>query len=177
MMTYRTEDMRAFLASGLTLDENERKARRSFYMFYKLDGGKPEFMSGGAAEKAARELLGIAPAGDTQLRGVVASRGKAEGKVRILLPRDFIQIEEDLERFEEGEILVTTMTQPSIVSAMKKAAAIVTDQGGMTSHAAVLAREFGIPCIVGTMTATQMLKDGDVVEVDANRGFVKILKT
>lgn len=176
MLTYRTEDIRAFLASGLTLGESERKARRRFYIFCKRGRGRAEFMSGEMAEKAVLELLG-APAASSQLRGAIASRGRAEGRVRIILPRDFAQIEEDLKRFEQGEVLVTTMTQPSIVSAMKKAAAIVTDQGGMTSHAAVLAREFGIPCIVGTMTATQILKDGDLVEVDANQGFVTIIKT
>lgn len=175
MLTYRMEDIRAFITSGATLEEDEKKARRQLYIIRKLNGGEPEFMSGEPAEKAVFELLGT-PSSDTQLRGVIASRGKVEGRVRILLPRDFIQIEEDLKRFKKGEILVTTMTQPSIVSAMKKAAAIVTDQGGMTSHAAVLAREFGIPCIVGTVTATQIFKDGDLVEVDANQGFVRIIE-
>ncbi len=76
----------------------------------------------------------------------------------------------------EGEILVTTMTQPNLLAAMRKAAAIVTDQGGMTSHAAVISRELGIPCVVGTYKATRIFKTGDVLEVDANKGIVRLLK-
>ncbi len=67
-------------------------------------------------------------------------------------------------------------TTPDVIIAMKKASAIVTDFGGLTSHAAIVSREFGIPCIVGTKSATQMLKDGDMVEVDAEEGVVRILK-
>ena len=64
------------------------------------------------------------------------------------------------------------MTQPNLLPIMKKAAAIVTNQGGITSHAAVLSRELGIPCIVGTLTATTNFKNGDIVQVDANKGIV-----
>ncbi len=76
-------------------------------------------------------------------------------------------------RFKGGEILVTGMTRPQIVHLCKKAAAIVTDEGGITSHAAVVSREFGIPCIIATHNATRTLKTGDLVEVDANQGVVK----
>lgn len=77
--------------------------------------------------------------------------------------------------FETGEILVTEMTRPQIFSACSRAAAIVTDEGGIICHAAIVARELGIPCIVGTKTATRMLNDGDEVEVDAENGVVRIL--
>ena len=69
------------------------------------------------------------------------------------------------------------MTRPEMVVAMKKAGAIVTDEGGITSHAAVVSREFGIPCIIGTKKATKVFKDGDLVEVDANRGVVRRVKS
>ena len=65
------------------------------------------------------------------------------------------------------------MTQPNIIDIAKKAAAIVTDEGGMLSHAAIISREFGIPCIVGTHYATKVFKDGDLVEVDADKGIVR----
>ena len=77
---------------------------------------------------------------------------------------------------KDNEILVSPMTVPDYLPAMKKAKAIITDEGGITCHAAIVSRELGIPCIVGTKIATQVLKDGDRVEVDANKGIVKILK-
>jgi pyruvate,water dikinase len=64
------------------------------------------------------------------------------------------------------------MTTPDYFSALSKAAGIVTDEGGITCHAAIVSRELNVPCIIGTKTATQMLKDGDIVEVDANKGIV-----
>ena len=76
---------------------------------------------------------------------------------------------------KDGEILVAPMTSPDYIVAMRKASAIVTDVGGLMSHAAIISRELGIPCIVGTKIATQVLKDGDLVEVDANKGIIKKL--
>lgn len=78
--------------------------------------------------------------------------------------------------FPAGAILVTPMTQPEYVPAMKKAKAIVTDEGGLTCHAAIVSREMGIPCIIGTKIATRLIKDGDTIEVDAQQGVVRILK-
>jgi pyruvate,water dikinase len=82
----------------------------------------------------------------------------------------------ELSKIHFGDIIVTPLTTPDFVVAMKKSSAIVTDLGGMTSHAAIVSRELGIPCIVGTKNATRILKDGDMVEVDANNGVVNILK-
>ncbi len=78
--------------------------------------------------------------------------------------------------FKNGEILVSSMTIPDFLPAMKKAAAIVTNEGGVLCHAAILSRELGIPCIIGTQFATHILRDGDYVEVDANNGVVKFIK-
>ena len=75
----------------------------------------------------------------------------------------------------KGDILVSIASDPDIVPAMKKAAAIVTEQGGVTSHAAIVSRELGIPCVIGTKIATKVLKDGDIVEVDATKGTVRKL--
>lgn len=77
---------------------------------------------------------------------------------------------------EKGEILVTVMTSPDFMVAAKKAAAIVTDEGGITCHAAIVSREMKIPCIIGTKIATKVLKDGDIVEVDADKGVVRKIK-
>ncbi|MBU3906524.1 phosphoenolpyruvate synthase, partial [Patescibacteria group bacterium] len=79
-------------------------------------------------------------------------------------------------KMEKVDILVAGMTSPEFIIVMKKAKAIITDHGGMTSHAAIVSRELGVPCIVGTKIATQVLKDGDLVEVDADQGVIKIIK-
>jgi len=105
----------------------------------------------------------------TQINGDAASPGKATGKVRRVMGHAQIST------VEEGEILVSPMTTPDFVPAMKKAAAIVTDEGGLLCHAAIIARELRKPCIVGTRNATKVLKDGDKVEVDAEKGIVKKL--
>ncbi|MCH7492711.1 phosphoenolpyruvate synthase, partial [Patescibacteria group bacterium] len=95
--------------------------------------------------------------------------GKASGTVKLIIrPTDMLKM-------KKGDILVSIATDPDIVPAMKKAAAIVTEQGGVTSHAAIVARELNIPCVIGTKIATKVLKDGDRVEVDATKGIVKKL--
>ena len=104
------------------------------------------------------------------LKGYCASQGHATGKVKVCRGM------EEVAKFKEGEILVACMTQPEYVPAMKKAAAIVTDEGGLTCHAAIISRELGKPCIISTKKATRILKDGMTVEVNATEGWVKILK-
>ena len=83
---------------------------------------------------------------------------------------------EEIPEVMEGEVLVAPMTTPDYLPAMKRATAFVTDEGGITCHAAIVARELKKPCIIGTKIATKVLKDGDLVEVDANTGTVKIIK-
>ena len=77
-----------------------------------------------------------------------------------------------LEDVKKGDVLVTRMTTPDFVPAMMKTAAIVTDEGGMTSHAAIVSRELGVPCVVGTVHATKILKEGAMVTVDGSNGLV-----
>jgi len=104
-----------------------------------------------------------------EIKGQSAFAGKAQGKVRILYSQ------RDAENFKDGEILVASMTTPELIVAMRKSLAFITDEGGITSHAAIIARELKIPCVVGTKIATKVLKDGDLVEVDADKGIVKII--
>jgi pyruvate,water dikinase len=100
------------------------------------------------------------------LTGASASPGMASGPVKIV--SDASQID----RVKEGDILVAEITTPDFVPAMKRAVAIVTDRGGRTSHAAIVSRELGTPCVVGTETATTTLTDGQIVTVDGSRGKV-----
>ena len=108
--------------------------------------------------------------GTNEIRGNVAHKGISKGKVVIVLTKT------DINRVNEGDIMVTPMTNPDFLPAMKKASAFVTDEGGVTSHAAITAREMGKPCIIGTKIATKVLKDGDLVEVNADTGVIKIIE-
>jgi phosphoenolpyruvate synthase len=100
------------------------------------------------------------------VKGLAASPGIAMGKARVLLDI------KDAKEFKKGEILVTRMTDPDWVPVMKVASAIITDEGGITSHAAIVSRELGIPAIVGTKDATKLLRTGQEITVDATRGVV-----
>ena len=104
--------------------------------------------------------------GKILVKGLAASPGRASGAVRM------VSEEMNLEVVKKGDIMVTAMTSPDMVPAMTRAAAIVTDEGGMTCHAAIVARELGIPCIVGTSNATHKLAEGMMVTVDGNTGVV-----
>jgi pyruvate,water dikinase len=117
-------------------------------------GGQPA--SEPAHEQEARVLL----------RGLGAAPGGASGLARVVASLD------DAGTLQEGEVLVAHMTAPDWVPLMRRAAAIVTDSGGMTCHAAIVSRELGIPCVVGTGEATKTLRDGEPVTVDAGRGIV-----
>ncbi len=117
-------------------------------------------------EIAQIENFLIAKPQGNQITGVCAFAGKVSGKVRIV--NDPAGVE-----FKGGEILVSRMTRPEYLPLMQKAAAFVTDGGGVLSHAAIVARELNKPCIIGTKIATKWLKDGDLVEVDATKGIVR----
>lgn len=103
------------------------------------------------------------------IKGVVASRGLTKGTVRVILSS------EEFNKMQNGDVIVTSMTRPEFAPILKMASAIVTNEGGITCHAAILSRELGIPCIIATVNATQVLKDGDMVEVDADKGVVRVI--
>ena len=104
------------------------------------------------------------------LYGNTASLGKVTGTAKIILRQS------DFSKFSKGDILITGMTRPEFVPLMKIAAAIVTDEGGVTSHAAIISRELQKPCLIATRSATKNFRDGDLLEVNANHGYVKIIK-
>jgi len=110
-----------------------------------------------------------------EFKGKIANPGYVKGKARVLR-----NIEGDLsaqvKKMKKGEILVTEMTRPQIILAVRKAIAIVTDEGGINSHASIISRELDKPCVIDTKHATLIIKTGDLVEIDANKGVVKILK-
>lgn len=103
------------------------------------------------------------------LKGLGVSAGIAEGVVRV------VSGSEDAGRFEEGNILVTHVTDPTMVGMMSDAAAIVCNIGGMTSHPSIISRELGIPCVVKTKDGTTLLRDGMRVKVDGTKGEIYVL--
>ncbi|HLA19193.1 MAG TPA: phosphoenolpyruvate synthase, partial [Dehalococcoidia bacterium] len=118
-------------------------------------------------QEAAQETPGLAAErAPILLEGSPASPGVAAGEVKIVLSPS------EIDKVVEGDILVAEMTTPDYVPAMKRAAAIVTDKGGRTAHAAIVSRELGIPCVVGTENATEVLTTGQLITVDGARGRV-----
>ena len=115
----------------------------------------------------AKEVI---PDATDEIKGQIAYQGKVKGKVKI------VKKQSQISKVIKGDVLVSPMTTPDLLSAMKLAAAFVTDEGGITCHAAIVAREMKKPCIIGTKIATEVFKDGDIVEVDADGGLVKLLK-
>lgn len=146
------------------------RRRHDRYVFQTI-GRRTRLYTGRHAGLAAARLniARLQPTkGRSIITGQVAHRGFARG--RVVLVRRAI----DLSKVTSGCIFVAPMTMPNHVSWIKKSAAIVTDEGGIICHAAIVSRELGIPCVVGTKIATAVLKDGNIVEVDANQGVIKI---
>lgn len=122
--------------------------------------------SGHASSPTPGGASGSEPGGSPIVKGFGASPGVAGGVARLLLGAA------QMDRLRAGEVLVTTMTTPDMVPAMTRAAAIVTDEGGMTCHAAIVSRELGVPCVVGTRSATKQITEGESVSVDGKTGSV-----
>jgi len=162
------EELRKYFKSG-KLPKKSVLEERFIEAVQFFDKGKAEIFSG--KEAADAEKIVLPQADESGIKGQIAYKGNASGRVRIV-----INAYKYKGPFEEGDILVTGMTRPEFLPLMKKAAAFVTDAGGILSHAAIVAREMKKPCVIGTGIATKTLKDGDLVEVDANNGTVKILK-
>ncbi len=142
----------------------EIERRKKGYIVTVADG-KIHIISG---EEAVKQLLEKQNIEDVkEFKGIVGSSGKAKGIVQV------IKSLKGIEHFTEGSVLVAVTTNPEYIPAMQKAVAFVTDEGSITSHASIVAREMGKPCIVAARIATKVLKDGDMVEVDAVIGVVR----
>lgn len=170
------------LAGGAQLSRSVVRNRFENGFCY-IQHGRKETLSGEAAYRQATRLLsGLR---DTKIQQVDAIKGtvghpgaKVMGRAFVLNPgmsqgeQTFLADSE----MQAGDILIAGMTYPSLVSACENAAAIVTDFGGITCHAVIIAREFNIPCLVGTEKATQVIQTGDMVEIDTAVGVIQILK-
>lgn len=159
----RPVELIALLKDGKMVSKEElEKRNKGVYFYYNKDELSILYSAEDKLQKIDKNLQ--------ECSGVPAFKGNAKGTVKI------VNTIKQMEKFENGDILVSINTSPSLMPAIQRASAIVSDEGGITSHAAIVSRELKIPCIVGTQVATKVFKDGDIVEVDADKGIVKIIK-
>jgi len=155
------------------VDYNGIAKERTMKCCYSVKNGEIKVYQGKECEKVIKEM--VKPENkeikDTnELKGAVAYKGHARGIAKVIL------VKEDVPKLKEGEILISSATNPDLIIAMKRASAIVTDLGGIMSHAAIVSRELKKPAVIGTRIATHLIKDGDELDVDADKGIVKIIK-
>ncbi|MFH0969538.1 MAG: PEP-utilizing enzyme [Patescibacteria group bacterium] len=172
-LNFTPDECQTFFFNGAGPSKKELSTRNNA-AFVEFNSSGPAIYSRASAKKMEKKydnaFLSRFDAMDHKLQGNSTYKGIYQGKARIVL--DF----QDFKKIKKDEVLVTPMTIPAYYQYIRKAGAIVTDEGAILSHAAILSREFKIPCIIGTKIATKVLKDGQLVEVDANKGVVRILK-
>lgn len=166
----KPEEITALLR-GVPVDVGLSNGRQKAYAIFFEEGKMTEFYGEIVVQMfdILESKLPVVDMKNNELKGEVGSPGIATGQVKI------INTPEDIAKMCEGDVLVSHTTNPRLVPAMKMACAIVADVGGATSHAAIIARELKKPCVIGTKSATKVLKDGDLVEVDAEKGIVRKL--
>ena len=138
-----------------------------------MEDGKAKVCTGYKLEEIKEQEKEPEKLKENKLYGTPAYSGNAEGKVHVVLDP---YSKENVKGFKKGDILVARMTSTDYTPLIQKAGAIITDEGGILCHALVIAREFGIPCLVGTNVATYFLKDGYTIKVNADEGYAKIIK-
>jgi phosphohistidine swiveling domain-containing protein len=149
------------------VDKSRIEKRKEFTIII-WDRNKPNILEGEAALEKANEMFEkVKDADRREIRGSVGSLGVITGKVKV------VNNPKELSKLHEGDIIVTSMTRPEFVHGMKKAGGIITDEGGVTCHAAIVAREMKKPCVIGTKIATKILKDNELVEIRAHHGLVR----
>jgi len=156
---------------GKEFDLDKIRQRKKEYLLITKNGKTREYGFNKIKSVLRKELLNITKSEKiSELRGRIANKGVARGRAVV------VYVARDYGKLKKGDILITPMTKPDIVPFLSKVRAIVTDDGGALSHASIISRELNIPCVVGTRFATDLLKDGDLVEVDAESGIVRIIK-
>ncbi|MFH1403471.1 MAG: PEP/pyruvate-binding domain-containing protein [Candidatus Altiarchaeota archaeon] len=168
---YLLKDVRRLLLRKKKIDVMEVQNRKR-YAFLLIKGRLYFYTGLQVCRLESRELVEADYSNINEVCGGVANPGIVSGRVKVINALTRNQ-EAEVRKMERGQILVTGMTRPHLIYAMKKASAIVTDEGGIASHAAILSRELGVPCVIGTRMATKIFKDGDYVLVDANKGIVR----
>ncbi|MDO8558207.1 MAG: PEP-utilizing enzyme [bacterium] len=161
------------LFRGEPLDKEVLKERSGQFL-YLIKDRKTYLYGGNEAKNKFHELVDqVDHSAIKEFGGKVAMKGKVIGTAVVFKWTD--DLTEKMKLMREDSILIAGQTRPQLMPLISKSRAIVTDEGGITSHAAIVSRELGIPCVIGTRIATHVIKDGDLVEVDADNGIVKIL--
>lgn len=165
-------ELRSMLLENKKFTKTYLQEKQMYCSIYSPEGNQWKHRVGKQAKKEIETALksNIQKDETEEVKGMPASTGKAKGKVKVVLHYH------DIGKVSNGDILVTIMTSPRFMPAIARASAIITDEGGITCHAAIISRELGKPCIIGTRNATKKLKDGDMVEVDADKGVVRVIK-
>ncbi len=171
---YHSEDIEKLIDKNEKLSPEEIAGRKNDFVCHLFNNAITIKTSDDAAPHIAH-LLGKESI-KTSLPGLGVSKGNVTGRARIVRVSNLQDFIKDLDIFKQGDILVTTMTSPNMVVLMKKASAIVTDEGGICSHAAVVSRELGIPCVVGTKNATRSIQTGDTISLNGTTGDVRIIE-
>ena len=153
--------------------EKIKKYDKKYFLIGKvIDNGE---LLESRAEKIVKRLTRVNKQVKT-LKGQIGNKGYCRGVIKLIKFSSKTNYYDEINKMKKGQILVSGSTGPEMIMACKKAGAIITDVGGITSHAALISRELGIPSVIATKIATKVLKDGDLVEVDADKGIIKIIK-
>ena len=172
-----SEILKLFENKAIDIDEINKRGNNLIII---KKGGKWMFLTGKEVERTIAKFTQAANTKINKIEGDIMSLGKASGRVVKLSfgigKENSEKLNGKMRKMKKGDILVTETTGPEMIMACKKAGAIVAEEGGINSHAAVISRELGIPGIVNVKMATKVLNDGDLVEVDANKGIIKLLK-
>lgn len=160
-IVYLTGEEIVNLLKNERISREEIEKRRKNYALI-LENNQFSIISGDDVQKVSTRSRGVVEVG-----GTIANRGRAKGVAKLIFGV------KDMKKVNRGDIIISLMTRPELVPVMIKSSGIVTDFGGILCHAAIVSREFGIPCIVGTRHATSVFKDGDIIELNAYDGIVR----
>ncbi len=166
LFTMTSGEVEASIKKGALTVGRQVLSDRAVAFCMVLHDGKIDFYEPALADEAENPSNGLVSG---LLQGVGSSSGTAKGRVRLLLSLD------QASELKTGEVLVTTMTRPEMGAALDRAAAFVTDEGGLLCHAAIISREMKKPCVIATAKATKVLQTGDLVEVDGSKGTVRLI--
>jgi len=166
---YTLDEIKKLFKSGVKINDSELDNRKTGHALL-LHDNRLEIIFADKMLDYKKKHYPEYKLSESQVLGVSACKGKISGTAKI------VKSSKEQSKINVGDILVTAMTTPDFLPCMNRAVAFITDEGGITCHAAIVAREMNKPCIIGTKIATQVLKDGDLVEVDAINGIVRILK-
>lgn len=163
------EEIADLLKNGKKIKEDTLKDRKKLILFLTTNGGKTKIFTGTKAKQILKENIREKKIKTDFIKGNIANKGLATGQVRLVLR------EADLNNLD-NKIVVAPMTSIKFTPYLKNVLGIVTNEGGIACHAAIVSRELNVPCIVGTRNATKIFKNNDLVELDANNGIVKIIE-